>query len=81
MDDIKDYLLCDNCKNKNFLRIHNFALKFRKVNFSDDVLYDEVSEDLYQCTHCKKTFTKHQIDERLKEMADERFRSLSGRER
>jgi hypothetical protein len=45
------------------------------------VLYDEVSEDLYQCTHCKKTFTKHQIDERLKEMVDERFRSLSGRER
>lgn len=80
MDDIKDYLLCDNCKNKNFLRIYNFALQFRKVNFSDDVIYDEVAEEIYQCTHCQKTFTKHQIDARLKEMADERLRSFSERE-
>ena len=80
MDNIKDYLLCDNCKNKNFLRIHNFALQFRKVNFSDDVIYDEVSEDLYQCTHCQKTFTKNQMDARLKEMTDERLKHFSERE-
>ena len=80
MDDIKDYLLCDNCKNKNFLRIYNFAVQFKKVNFSDDVIYDEVSEKLYQCTHCQKTFTKQQIDARLKEMVDERLRSFFKRE-
>jgi ribosomal protein L37AE/L43A len=77
MDDIKDYVLCDNCKNKNFIRIYNFAVHYKRVNFSDDVIYDEVSEELYQCTHCQKTFSKHQINARLKEMADERLRSLS----
>jgi hypothetical protein len=76
MDDIKDYLLCDNCKNKNFLRIYNFAVHYKKVNFSDDVIYDEVAEELYQCTHCQKIFTKHQINTHLKEMADERLRSF-----
>lgn len=81
MDDIKDYLVCDNCKNKNFIRVYNFALQFRKVNFSDDVMYDEVSEELYRCTHCQKIFTKQQMDARLKEMANERLRSFSKRER
>lgn len=76
MDDIKDYLLCDKCKNKNFLRIYNFAVQFKRVNFSDDVIYDEISEELYQCTHCQKTFTKQQIEAHLKEMADERLRSF-----
>jgi phage FluMu protein Com len=77
MDDIKDYMVCDNCKNKNFMRIYNFALQFRKVNFSDDVIYDEVSEELYQCTHCQKIFTKQQIDAHLKDMAKERLGSFS----
>lgn len=80
MDDIKDYLLCDSCKNKNFIRICNFSVQFRKVNFSDDVIYDEVTEELYQCTHCQKTFLKHQIEARLKEMIDERLKSLAMRE-
>jgi hypothetical protein len=81
MDDIKDYMVCDNCKNKNFIRIYKFALQFRKVNFSDDVMYDEVSEELYQCTHCQKIFTKQQIGARLKDMAKERLGSFSDRER
>ena len=80
MDEIKDYLLCDNCKNKNFLRIYNFAVQFKKVNFSDDVIYDEISEELYQCTHCHKTFTKQQIEACLKGLADERLRSFLVRE-
>jgi hypothetical protein len=81
MNDIKDYILCDNCKNKNFIRVYNFALQFRKVNFSDDVISDEVSEELYQCTHCQKIFTKQEIDARLKTMVNKRLRSLSDSKR
>jgi DNA-directed RNA polymerase subunit RPC12/RpoP len=75
MDDMKEYLACDNCKNKNFVRIYNFAVRPRKVNFSDEVIFDQVSEELYQCTKCQKTFTKQQIASRLKEMEAQRSRS------
>jgi hypothetical protein len=78
---IKEYLLCDNCKNKNFIRIYNFSVRFRRVNFSDDVLYDEVTEELYQCTHCQKTFSKQQTDECVRRLIDERFQSLAVREK
>ncbi len=76
MDIIKDYFLCDKCKNKNFIRIYNFSVQFRRVNFSDDLIYDEVTEEIYQCTHCHKTFSKHQIEIKLKEMIDESLKSL-----
>ena len=77
MDIIKDYFLCDKCSNKNFLRIYNFSVHFRRVNFSDDLIYDEVTEVTYQCTHCKKNFTRHQIEKSLKGMIEERLRSLA----
>jgi len=75
MDIIKDYFSCDKCKNKDFIRIHNFSVQFRRVNFSDDLLYDEVTGELFQCTHCKKTFSRHQIKAELKEMIDEKLES------
>ena len=81
MDIIKEYILCDNCKNNNFIRIYNFSVQFRRVNFSDDVLYDEVTEEIYQCTHCQKTFSKQQIVECIRWMIDERFQSLAVREK
>jgi hypothetical protein len=76
MDTIKDYFFCDKCKNKNFIQIYNFSTQFRRVNFSDDLIYDEVTEEIYECAHCYKTFSKHQIETRLKEITDERLRSL-----
>ena len=76
MDIIKDYFLCGKCKNKNFIRIYNFSVQFRKVNFSDDLIYDEVTEEVYQCTHCNETFSKYQIDKSLKEMIDKGLKSF-----
>jgi hypothetical protein len=32
------------------------------VNFSEDLIYDKLTEELYQCTKCKKTFTRGQVD-------------------
>ena len=75
MDIIKDFFLCDKCKNKDFIRIHNFSVQFRRVNFSDALLHDEVRGEIFQCTHCKKTFSKHEIKTELKEMIDKRLKS------
>jgi len=76
METIKDYFLCDKCKSKNFIKIYNFSTQFRRVNFSDDFIYDAVIEKIYQCTHCHRTFSKHQIETRLKEITDKRLKSL-----
>lgn len=65
MDHIQDYFLCDNCKNREFTRIYSFSLKFHGVNFSDDLIYDQLTDELYRCMECDRTFTKGQIEEGL----------------
>jgi hypothetical protein len=60
-----DYFLCDGCRNKHFTRIHSFSIRFYGVNFSDDLIYDKLTEELFQCTTCGKTFTKQQIEDAL----------------
>ena len=67
MNDIQDYFLCDNCANKDFKLIYNFSLKFHRVNFSDDLIYDNLTEERYQCTECREIFTKKQIEDGLDE--------------
>jgi len=67
MNDIQDYFLCDNCANKDFKLIYNFSLKFHRVNFSDDLIYDNLTEERYQCTECQEIFTKKQIEDGLDE--------------
>jgi len=65
MEFIKEFFLCDNCENKDFKRIYNFSLRFHSINFSDDLVYDRLIDEIYQCTKCQKTFTKDQIEEVL----------------
>ena len=81
MGTIKDYFLCDKCKSKNFIKIYNFSTQFRSVSFSDNFIYDKVIEEIYQCTHCHKTFSKQQIETRLMEITDERLKSLGAPEK
>jgi len=60
---IHEYFLCDACECKDFKLIYNFSLRFHGVNFSDDLVYDRITEEIYQCANCKKSFTKEQIEE------------------
>jgi ribosomal protein L37AE/L43A len=65
MEYIRDYFLCDGCQNKDFKRIYTFSLRFHGINFSDDLIYDRLTDEMYQCTTCNKIFTKDQIEEGL----------------
>jgi hypothetical protein len=67
-----DYFLCDSCQNKNFTRIHSFSIRFYGVNFSDDLIYDKLTDEMFQCTKCGKTFTKEQIEDVLAEFKKKR---------
>ena len=65
MDISQEYFLCDDCQNKDFKRIYNFSLRFHRSNFSDELIYDRLTEEIYQCTKCSKTFSKDHIEEGL----------------
>jgi hypothetical protein len=62
MDFIQDYFVCEACQNKDFKRIYNFSIRFHGVNFSDELIYDQLTEEIYQCTNCSKTFTRAEIE-------------------
>jgi hypothetical protein len=68
MDCIQDYFLCDQCQNKDFKRIYNFSIRFHGVNFSDDLIYDKLTEEIFQCTKCHKTFTRDHVEQGLNEI-------------
>jgi len=65
MDVFQEYFLCDDCRNKDFAQIYHFSIRFYSVNFSDELVYERLTEELYQCTGCKKIFTREQIDKTL----------------
>ncbi len=70
MDVIHEYFLCDRCGSKDFRRICNFSLRFHSINFSDELVYDRLVDEIYQCTGCQKTFTIDQIDEGLQKIKE-----------
>ena len=72
MPDILDFFVCDSCLNKDFSSLCNFSLRFHGVNFSDELIYDEMVEERYQCTKCQKNFTKKEIEEGLAELRRKR---------
>jgi hypothetical protein len=74
MDEIQEYFLCDGCSNKEFKRIYSFSLRFHGVNFSDGLIYDQLTDEVYQCTKCQKTFTKKEIEEGLVQIKRRRKR-------
>jgi hypothetical protein len=63
-----DYFKCDECQCRDFKRIYNFSLRFHGVNFSDDLIYDRLTEEVYQCTECNKRFSVDEIEEGLIEI-------------
>ena len=68
MEFVQDFFLCDDCESKDFKRIYNFSIKFHGVNFSDNLIYDRVTDELYQCTKCLKTFTIEEIETKLNDL-------------
>lgn len=65
MNELHDYFVCDDCGNKDFKPIYNFSIRFYGVNFSDELVYDKLTHELFQCTKCSKVFTEDQIEEKL----------------
>ncbi len=68
MDPHVEYFECDNCRSRDFKRLYRFSLRFHGVNFSDDLIYDRQTSEVYQCTECRKHFTREEIEQGLTEI-------------
>ena len=68
MGAIQDFFLCDACQNREFSIVYSFSLRFHRVNFADELIYDRLMEERFACTKCHKTFTKKEIEEGLGEL-------------
>jgi hypothetical protein len=68
MDLMQEYFLCDNCQNKDFRQIYSFSIRFHGVNFSEDLIYDKLTDVIFQCTKCDKTFTRDEVEQVLDEI-------------
>lgn len=67
MDPIRDFFICSACQNKSFRPIFTFSIVFRRVNFSDELIYDRITEEAYECTRCGKAHSKGEVEEKLLE--------------
>lgn len=65
METIHEFFQCSDCEGNDFKRIYNFSLRFHSVNFSESLVYDRLTDEIYQCTNCKKRYTIDQINEKL----------------
>ena len=64
-DEVEDFFVCDACGGKDFIVVYNFSLRFHGVNFSEDLIYDELTYENFKCTNCQKSFNSRQIREGL----------------
>jgi len=67
-----EYFECDHCQCKDFKRIYNFSLRFHGVNFSDDLIYDRMTDEIYQCANCNKRFNAEEIEAALGKIRQKR---------
>ena len=68
MEIVHEFFQCDDCEEKDFKRIYNFSLRFHSVNFSDSLVYDRLTDEIYQCVGCKKRYSLEQIEEGLEKI-------------
>jgi predicted nucleic-acid-binding Zn-ribbon protein len=66
--EIRDYFECERCGNRNFRAVYTFSLKFHKVNFSDELVYDRINEERFECTKCGAMYSMEQIREALRQI-------------
>ncbi len=65
-DLVHEYYICPQCGNNYFKRVYTFSIKLRKVNFSDDPVYNKITEEFYECIKCKDLTNIDTIEEGIR---------------
>ena len=65
MDEVIEFFECDECGKRNFQLVYSFYLRFHRVNFDNQLIYDKIVKETYQCINCGKTYTREDIEQSL----------------
>lgn len=71
-----EHFRCKNCGNIEFRPIFTFSLRFYTVNFSDDLIYEHVNKETFECTKCNAKYTKDEINQGLGELKKKGCKSV-----
>ena len=71
-EEIREYFECKKCGNRNFRSVYTFSLRFHRVNFSDELVYDRINEEKFECTKCGTIYSLEEIKEGLREIKRKR---------
>jgi len=67
-DTFKEEFTCVHCKHTRFSREYIFFMRFQEVDFSDDLVYDRVTEEIYMCQKCGKRTSLEDIKQGLRDI-------------
>lgn len=59
---------CEDCKCQEFDKEYEFFVDFKNVNFSDDLVYDKRTEEVYVCKNCGKKYAHDFIQNKIEEI-------------
>jgi len=68
MEEVKEYFTCDKCGGRDFFPRYSFSITLKKVNFSDDLIYDRLTEECYECKGCGECISESQISDGIREI-------------
>lgn len=71
---ISETFLCNDCGGKYFLKVYTFSIRFKEVDFSDEMIYDKMEDERYMCGACRTTYSQKEVDDTLRQ-AKRRIRS------
>lgn len=71
---LAETFLCNECGGKYFIKVYTFSIRFKEVDFSDDLIYDKLEDERYMCGECRATYSQVEVDDTLRQ-AKRRIRS------
>ncbi len=63
---LSETFLCNECRGKYFIKVYTFSIRFKEVDFSDDLIYDKLEDERYMCGACRATYSQTEVEETLR---------------
>ncbi len=68
----KEYFTCSTCGANKFTKRYEFSVSFRKVNFTDSLVYNKGTDEFFVCANCEHTISAEDIRIGLREIKQKR---------
>jgi transcription elongation factor Elf1 len=63
MESYSKKFTCNICGCEDFVKVHNFIMDFRNVDFTDDIICNPRKEEVYRCDNCGEPYSIEYIQD------------------